>query len=273
MDINSRIELNNGVLIPPIGLGVYLSKPGDETYKAALFALQNGYRHIDSAAFYRNEGDVGRAFRDSGLAREEFFVTTKLWNKDHGYDKALKAFEQSLKNLQMDYIDLYLIHWPVENLRKESWKALESLYEQKVVRSIGVSNYTIRHIKELLTYANVVPVVNQVEFSPFLYQKELQEFCMENKIYIEAYTPLTRGQRLNDPRLLQLAEKYGKTPAQILIRWTLQIGTITLPKSVTPSRILENIQVFDFELSQEDMEYMNSFNENFRTSWDPTNAP
>ncbi len=270
MDINTRWEMNNGEKIPPFGLGTYLAK-GNEAYYAVLFALQNGYRHIDTAAFYENEAEVGRAVKDSGIQREEIFLTTKLWNSDQGYDSALRAFEKSLTKLGCDYVDLYLIHWPLTGKRKDSWKALERIYEEKAARSIGISNYTIRHIEELKTYANVIPVVNQVEFSPFLYQKELQDYCESEGILIEAYTTLTRRKKFNNPVLKEIAEKYGKSPAQILIRWALQVHTIVIPKSTNKKRILENADVFDFEISAEDMERLNNLNENYRITWDPNN--
>ena len=270
MDINTKWKLNNGVEIPVLGLGTYLST-GSEAYEATLFALQNGYRHIDTATFYANETEIGKAVKDSGIDRNEIFVTTKLWNSDQGYDSALRAFEKSLNNFGFDYVDLYLIHWPLTGKRKDSWKALERIYEEKAARSIGISNYTIRHIEELKTYANVMPVVNQVEFNPFLYQKELQEYCEENGILIEAYTPLTRGKKFNDPVLRAIAEKYAKTPAQILIRWALQVHTIVLPKSANKKRILENADIFDFEISDEDMQKLNALNEGYRITWDPSN--
>jgi len=270
MDINTKWKLNNGVKIPILGLGTYLAT-GNEAYEAALFALQNGYRHIDTATFYANETEIGRAVKDSGIDRKEIFVTTKLWNSDQGYDSALRAFEKSLNNFGFDYIDLYLIHWPLTGKRKDSWKALERIYDEKAARSIGISNYTIRHIEELKTYANIMPVVNQVEFNPFLYQKELQEYCEENGILIEAYTPLTRRKKFNDPVLLSVAEKYSKTPAQILIRWALQVHAIVLPKSANKERILENADIFDFEISGEDMQKLNALNEGFRITWDPSN--
>lgn len=271
MNLQTTFKLNNGIEIPALGLGTYLSKPGEQTYDAVLFALQHGYRHIDTAAFYKNETNVGKALRDSGLTREEVFITTKLWNDDQGYDKALAAFEKSLKNLDSDYIDLYLVHWPLKAHRKESWKALERIYDEKLVRSIGVSNYTINHINELLGYANYVPAVNQVEFSPFLYQKDLQEHCELNGILIQAYTPLTRGKRLKDDRLVEIASKYNKTTAQILIRWALEVHIIVLPKSVKSERIIENADIYDFEFADDDLRILNSMNENYRTSWDPTN--
>jgi len=270
MDFNTSIVLNNGVQIPVLGLGTYLAT-GKEAYDASLFALQYGYRHIDSAAFYKNEKEIGQAVEDSGVKRDEIFVTTKLWNSDQGYDSALRAFEKSLNNFGFDYIDLYLIHWPLTGKRKDSWKALERIYEEKLARSIGISNYIIRHIEQLKTYANVMPVVNQVEFNPFLYQKELQEYCEENEIFIEAYTPLTRRKKFKDPVLRELAGKYGKTVAQILIRWALQIHTIVLPKSVNRERITENANIFDFEISEDDMAKLNNLNEDYRITWDPSN--
>ncbi len=270
MNIESTIKLNNGIEIPILGLGTYLSNPGNETQYACEYALDYGYRHIDTAAFYKNEEDVGKAIRNSRIPRDEIFVTTKLWNADQGYESALKAFDLSMQKLNIDYIDLYLIHWPLEVKRHDSWKALEKIYESDKVRSIGVSNYTIKHLKELLDRFEIVPVVNQIEFSPYLYQKELQDFCESNSIFIEAYTPITRGKKLNDPKLVEIAKHYGKTSAQILIKWALQINTIVLPKSVHKDRIKENADIFDFEISQDDMIKLSEFNEDFRTSWDPS---
>jgi diketogulonate reductase-like aldo/keto reductase len=240
-------------------------------------ALKAGYRHIDTAALYGNEADVGRAVRDSvselGLTRESIFVTTKLWNSDHGFERAKKACRESYDRLGLGPIDLYLIHWPVARKREESWRALIDLKREGLIRSIGVSNYTIRHLQELLDTSGVVPSVNQVEFSPFLFQKELLEFCVSKGIRLEAYSPLTRGERLEDERLLKLAKKYGRTPAQLLIRWCLEHDVIVLPKSNTPARILENASVFDFTIDSRDLDEMDSWNEDYRASWDPTDAP
>jgi diketogulonate reductase-like aldo/keto reductase len=271
MNISYKVTLNNGIQIPVLGLGTYLMKPGEETYNACLWALECGYRHIDTAAFYKNEEDVGRAVRDSNIERQEIFVTTKIWNDDQGYDKTLRAVERSLKLLGFDYIDLILVHWPMPKLRKETWKALEKVYDEGICAAIGVSNYTISHLQELFNYANVIPVVNQVEFSPFLYQKELQEFCEENNIKIEAYSPLARGRKFDHPVLIELSKKYNKTPAQIMIRWALQVGTIVIPKSSNKERIKENASVFDFEISKEDMDKLNSLSEGFRVAWNPEN--
>lgn len=270
--INSKAKLNNGVEIPYLGLGVYKAKPGEETQNAVTYALEVGYRHIDTASLYGNERDVGIAVRNSSIPREEIFVTTKLWNDDHGYEKTLKACDESLGKLDLGYIDLYLVHWPVEGIRNETWKAMEKLYEEKKCRAIGVSNYTIKHLEELLEICNVVPAINQVEFSPYLYQKELLDFCNSHDIRLEAYSPLTRGRKLDDQKLVEIAGKYEKTSAQILIRWALQHEVIVIPKSSHKERIIENADVFDFEISQEDMEKLDSFNENFRVCWDPTNV-
>ncbi len=271
MNLSTRITLNNGIKIPILGLGTYLLKPGNETYSTCLYALNVGYRHIDTASFYQNESDVGRAVRDSGLKRNEIFVTTKIWNDDQGYKNTLQAVEKSLKLLNMDYIDLILIHWPMPKLRKETWKALEQVYDEGIASAIGVSNYTISHLQELFNYADVIPVVNQVEFSPFLYQRELLQFCEENQIKIEAYSPLARGKKFDHPVLNELSKRYSKTPAQIMIRWALQIGTIVIPKSSNPKRIVENANVFDFEISNDDMLRLNSLNEGYRVAWNPEN--
>lgn len=273
MDINSQIILDNGVEIPILGLGTWQSKPGKETYEAVLYALELGYRHIDTAAIYGNEADVGKAIRDSNIDINDIFVTTKVWNSDQGYESTLKALDVSLEKLGLECVDLYLIHWPLEGLRHKTWDAMLELYDARTVRSIGLSNYTQRHIAEFIDTTPIIPVVNQVEFTPYLYQKELQDYCTSHRIRIEAYSPLIRGKKFDDVRLQELAKKYDKSMAQILIRWSLQHGMICLPKSVTPKRIKENAEVFDFEISAEDMAHLNSFDENFRLAWDPTNIP
>ncbi len=237
------------------------------------FALESGYRLVDTARIYGNEADVGVAVRETGLPREEIFVTTKVWNSDQGYDPTIRACEESLRRLGLDYLDLYLVHWPVEGLRIETWKAMTALMKQGKCRAIGVSNYTIRHLQELLERADVVPAVNQVEFHPFLYQEKLLEFCRMNNIQLEAYSPLTRGERLNDPRVLALAAKHDRTPAQVLIRWGLQHSLVLIPKSAKKERIIENSRVFDFALSSEEMQLLDSLNEDFRTCWDPSTIP
>lgn len=273
LSIDSKIKLNNGVLIPALGLGVYQADAGIETQNAVVHALKAGYRHIDTAKFYGNEKDLPVAIKRSGIPREHVFVTTKLWNNDHGYDKTIKACNKSLKQLGMSYVDLYLIHYPVRALRHESWRAMETLYEEGKCRAIGVSNYTVRHLEELLQASKIVPAVNQVEFHPYLYQKELLDFCHTHHVRIEAYSPLTKGKRLNDPKLTDVAKHYNKSNAQILIRWALQHELIVLPKSTRPDRINENANVFDFEISAEDMIALNNFHCNLRVAWDPTNEP
>jgi diketogulonate reductase-like aldo/keto reductase len=272
MDIKTKVRLNNGVMMPILGLGVYQTKTGEETLNAVSWALSCGYRQIDTAQIYGNETEVGQAIANSGILRKEVFITTKLWNADHGYDKTLRAFESSLNRLKTDYLDLYLIHWPEGNFRKDTWKAFEKLYNDKLIKAIGVSNYTVRHLNELLSYCNVAPAVNQVEFNPYLYQKELLEFCESNSIKLEAYSPIARGEKLKDEKLKMLSSKYDKTPAQMMLRWEIQHGIIVIPKSAHKERIEENANIFDFEISDDDMESIDSFNENFRTCWDPSNV-
>ncbi len=253
MDLTSTYTLNNGVKIPMVGLGVFQSVPGKETEQAARWALELGYRHIDTAAFYENEEDVGRAVRDSGLPREEVFVTTKVWNADQGYESTLKAFDKSRKKMGMDVVDLYLIHWPVKGKFTDTWKALERLYAGGKVRAIGVSNFLVHHLEELRKASSILPAVNQVEFHPFLVQKDLLDFDSRAGIRHEAWAPLTRGRGFTNPVISSLAKKYGRTPAQIILRWDIQLGVVTIPKSVHRERIEENSKVFDFVLDEEDV--------------------
>ena len=271
--LTSTARLNNGVEIPYLGLGVYLAGPGAGTRNAVQHALQAGYRHIDTASSYGNEQEVGIALQKSRIPREEIFITTKLWNSDHGYDETIQACRESLMTLGLSYMDLYLIHWPVEKLRNETWKAMIALQEEGKCRAIGVSNYTIRHLEELLADSPVVPAVNQVEFSPFLYQKDLLDFCRSCGIQLEAYSPLTRGKKLNHPTITSIADRYGKTLAQIMIRWPLQHNVVVIPKSANQRRIYENADVFDFEISSEDLALLDSLNEDFRICWDPSDVP
>lgn len=275
MSLADTWQLNNGVDIPKIGLGVFRSPAGQMTENAVRYALDAGYRHIDTAKVYGNERSVGEAVRASGIPRSQIFVTTKLWNNDHGYDAALAACQNSLDQLGFDYIDLYLIHWPVVDLRLDTWRAMETLLLQGKCRAIGISNYMVRHLQELLEHARVLPAVNQIELSPYnyLYRKELVDLCRANGIHLAAYSPLTKAQKLQDPKLLRLAEKYGKTPAQVLIRWVLQQGIVALPKSTNQARIRQNGDVFDFVITDEDMAYLEGFNEDLVTGWDPTDAP
>lgn len=272
LTINSTIKLNNAIDMPVFGLGTFLSERGDATRKAVLYALEAGYRHIDTAAVYGNEADVGAGVQESGIPREQIFITTKVWNDDQGYDSTLRAFDASLERLKIDTIDLYLIHWPVTGKRSDTWKALIHLYEQKRCRGIGVSNYTIRHLKELFTTSPLVPMVNQFEVHPFNTRKELIAFCQENGIAVTSYSPLARGRKLADPLLVEIAARYHKTPAQIAIRWVLQQGMIVIPKSVHKERIIENSQVFDFEINPVDMQALDGLNEDYSvvsSNWAP----
>ncbi len=273
LTLTKRKQLVHGGKIPVLGLGVWQAAAGEETRSAVREALSCGYRLIDTAGIYGNEKQVGEAVRASGLPPGEIFVTTKLWNADHGYDATIRACRASLSNLGLPSIDLYLIHWPVEGKRIDTWKAMVALREEGLCRAIGVSNYTIAHLTELLEVSPVVPAVNQVEFHPFLFQKELLGFCRKHEIVLEAYSPLTRGERLSDRQLVSIARKYGKSAAQILIRWALQHDVVAIPKSVNSARIRENAQVFDFAISAEDMKTLDTFDENQRYCWDPTGVP
>jgi len=265
--------LNDGHKIPVVGLGTWKSEPGEATYKAVLDSINAGYRHIDTARAYDNETDVGRAVKDSDIARENLFITTKLWNKDQGYDTAIEACEKSLARLSCDYIDLYLIHWPLKGKRNDSWKAFIELQQRGLCRSIGVSNFTVDHLIELEDKFGIIPVANQVEFHPYHYQKELLEYCNSKNIVIEAYSPLVHAKRMDEPRLVSISEEMGKTPAQILIRWAMQRGMVVLPKSVNQGRIVENFSVFDFEIPDSLMKRLDDLDETFVTCWDPHNPP
>jgi len=267
------MTLNDGHKIPVVGLGTWKSEPGEATYKAVLDSINAGYRHIDTARAYDNETDVGRAVKDSDIARENLFITTKLWNKDQGYDTAIEACEKSLARLSCDYIDLYLIHWPLKGKRNDSWKAFIELQQRGLCRSIGVSNFTVDHLIELEDKFGIIPVANQVEFHPYHYQKELLEYCNSKNIVIEAYSPLVHAKRMDEPRLVSISEEIGKTPAQILIRWAMQRGMVVLPKSVNQGRIVENFSVFDFEIPDSLMKRLDDLDETFVTCWDPHNPP
>jgi diketogulonate reductase-like aldo/keto reductase len=263
LDIGSKVKLNNGVEIPWFGLGTFRAE-GQETVQAVKEAIKLGYIHLDTALIYGNEKEVGQGIRESGIAREDLFVTTKLWTGDQGYATTLKAIETSLQNLGLEYVDLYLVHWPVESKLHSTWKAMEEIANKGLSRAVGVSNFTPRLMEELKKESNLIPAVNQVEFHPFLNQIELQAYCRREGIQLEAYSPLTRGRKLDHPGLVKIAEKHGKTTAQILLRWDLEVELVTIPKSVTPSRIAENAEIFDFELDPEDMKYLNHLNENLR---------
>jgi len=273
LTLESAAVLNDERLMPKLGIGVYDIAAGGSCMRAVLDALEVGYRHIDTATFYGNESDVGRAVRESGIPRERLFVVTKLWNSDQGYASAVKACELSLSRLGLNYIDLYLIHWPEPGKRLDSWRALVELRARGKCKSIGVSNYTVAHLQELMDNSDVVPAVNQVEFSPFLYQRQLLEFCRAHRIQVEAYCPLTRGRKLRDRTLSMIARKHAKTPAQVLLRWALQHDVVVIPKSQHRARVEENAKLFGFTLDCEDMSVLDRLDEGFRTSWDPTSIP
>jgi methylglyoxal/glyoxal reductase len=262
MDITSKVTLNNGVEMPWLGLGVYRLEEDEEVEKAVKTALLKGYRSIDTAAAYHNEAGVARGIKESGIPRNEIFITTKIKNDQQGYRSAINAFYQSLELLQTDYIDLYLIHWPKGNKSLQTWKAMEELYEKGLIRAIGVSNFKIHHLEYLMTAGKVVPAVNQVEFHPKHSQPELLEFCKKHHIQLEAWSPLIAGEALKIPVIKQLASKYGKSPAQIVLRWDLQKGIVTIPKSGNPERIDSNAQVFDFVLEKADMDKLDALNIN-----------
>lgn len=262
--------LSNGVKMPWLGLGVWKVQEGNEVGNAVKAAIKAGYRSIDTAAIYGNEAGVGQAIREAGVSREELFITTKVWNSNQGYESTLQAFEDSRKKLGLEYLDLYLIHWPVKGKYIDTWKALEKLYKDGLVRAIGVSNFQVHHLEDLLANGDMAPMVNQVEYHPLLTQKELHVFCKTHRIQLEAWSPLMQG-NLDLPVLKELSEKYQKSPAQIVLRWDLQNEAVTIPKSITESRIIENSNVFDFELSAEDMEKIDSLNQNKRFGSDPDN--
>jgi diketogulonate reductase-like aldo/keto reductase len=272
LSLGSTVVLEGGVPMPRFGLGVWQC-PGHVATRAVVAALGAGYRHIDTARIYGNEAEVAKGIRDSGVPREEVFVTTKLWTADHGYDQALKAFDESEKRLGIGVVDQFLSHFPVAGRRVDAWRALVELKRTGRCRSIGVSNYTERHLQELIDQTGVAPEVNQVEFHPFLNQKGLLAFCKQHKIQVVAYSPLTHGKRLDDPRLAAIAERLRKSPAQVLIRWALQMDLVVIPKSSRPERIAENAAVFDFRLSDADLRAMDAWHENLRTCWDPTDEP
>ncbi|AIQ12442.1 aldo/keto reductase [Paenibacillus durus] len=274
-NLQDTTALYNGVSMPWFGLGVFKVEEGPELENAVKTAIKHGYRSIDTAAIYGNEEGVGRGIRqgleEAGIGREELFVTSKVWNADLGYESTLAAYETSLKKLNLEYLDLYLIHWPKEGKFKEAWRALETIYKEGRVKAIGVSNFQIHHLDELMVDAEIKPMVNQVEYHPRLTQKELQQYCKQQGIQFEAWSPLMQGQLLDNPELKAIADKYNKSIAQVILRWDLQNGVITIPKSTKEHRIVENASVFDFELTKEDMEQIDSLNQNHRVGPDPDN--
>lgn len=269
MDISTRVKLNNGVEMPWLGLGVFESEEGGEVENAVLTALNNSYRSIDTAAMYHNEKGVGNALRTSGIPRDELFVTTKVWNSDQGYRSTIAAFEKSLDKLGLTYIDLYLIHWPKGKKSVDTWKAMEELYKRGKIRAIGVSNFLIHHLEDFLPECQILPTVNQVEFHPELIQPNLLEYCKKKGIQMEAWSPLMRGAITKIPVLQELAAKYGKSPVQIVLRWDIQKGVVTIPKSANPERIISNADIFDFEISAEDMQKIDALDKNNRTGFHP----
>lgn len=269
--LQDTTTLHNGVKMPWFGLGVFKVKEGSEVVDSVKAAIKNGYKSIDTAAIYQNEEGVGQAIQEAGVPRDELFVTTKVWNADQGYESTLKAFETSMEKLGLEYLDLYLIHWPVAGKYKDTWKALEKLYKDGRVRAIGVSNFHIHHLKDLMADAEIKPMVNQVEYHPHLAQTELLEFCKAEGIQMEAWSPLKQGELLSEPTIVEIAESHGKSPAQVILRWDLQNGVVTIPKSIKEHRIVENADVFNFELSSEDMDRLNSLNKDERVGPDPDN--
>ncbi|MAZ28807.1 MAG: aldo/keto reductase [Cytophagaceae bacterium] len=268
-DINGKWKLHNGVEMPYLGLGVYKADDGKEVINAINWALDAGYRHIDTAAFYDNEEGVGKAINKSSIPRGEIFVTSKVWNDDQGYEKTIAAFDKTMEKLNLDYLDLYLVHWPIKGKFKETWRALEDLYNQGKIKAIGVSNFLQHHLEDLMQDATIAPMVNQMEFHPWLVQKELQDFCKKNKIQYEAWSPLGQGNVFKNPTLKAIAEKHGKTEGQVTVRWDLQNGVITIPKSVKKEHIISNADVFDFELSQDEMAQIDAMDKHERFGPDP----
>ncbi len=273
--LQDTVTLNNGVKMPGFGLGVFKVEEGPELVEAVKAAIKNGYRSIDTAAIYENEEGVGEGIRqglkETGLSREELFVTSKVWNSDLGYEETLKAYETSLQKLGLDYLDLYLIHWPVEGKYKDAWRALETLYKKDKVKAIGVSNFQIHHLEVLLQNAEVKPVINQVEYHPRLTQKELRAYCEQQNIQLEAWSPLMQGELLDNDVLSAIAAKHNKSTAQVILRWDVQNGVITIPKSTKEHRIIQNADIFDFELTSDEMQEIDALNQNHRVGPDPDN--
>lgn len=270
-DIRGTVALRNGVQMPYFGLGVFQVRDGEEVKQSVRHALDTGYRHIDTATLYANERGVGQAIRESSLPRKDIFVTTKVWNSDQGYESTLRAFDMSMKLLGFEYLDLYLVHWPVKGKYIETWKALEQLYQEGRVRSIGVSNFLQHHLEDLLPHCKEIPMVNQMEFHPYLVQQDLIDYCHVRNIRYEAWSPLAQGKVFKIPKLQMLAAKYRKDVAQLVLRWDLQKGVVTIPKSTHKERIFSNAQIFDFEISQEDIYIIDCLDKYERVGADPDN--
>ena len=273
LTIESMIKLNNGMTMPLFGLGVWRLESGKETRDAVSYALELGYIHIDTASMYNNEEDVGVAIQESSLPREKLFITTKVNSSELGYDSTLEACERSLKKLKLTYLDLFLIHKPVEGYRQNTWKALEKLKHESICRSIGVSNFSPKHLNEIFKICEFIPAVNQIEMNPFLAQKNISEFCRSKNIHITGYCPLARTEKSNDPTLVNIANECGKTWAQVMVRWGLQKQLTTIPKSANPKRIRENSDVFNFELNEKQMQRLDDLDEGFRLRPDPNQLP
>ena len=265
----AKVTLRSGRAMPQIGLGVWQAPAGTVTQNAVLTAIRLGYRHVDTARIYGNEKGVGVAVRESGLPREELFVTTKLWNDDHGYDAALRAFDASLSRLGLEYVDLYLVHWPVPEKRRETWRAMEHIAKEGRAKSIGVSNYLVPHLEELLGETEQPPEVNQIELHPFLQHAPTRALCAKHGIVVQAYSPLTRGKRLDDEVLRGIARRIERTPAQVVLRWGIQKGHVILPKSVREERMRENAALFDFTLDDEAMRKLDALEDGAAVAWDP----
>jgi diketogulonate reductase-like aldo/keto reductase len=268
-----HLTMSDDNTIPQVGLGLWKVKDEADFDQAFAISLKAGYRHFDTAQAYGNEQMLGAALKRSGLKRSEVFITTKIAVSNFGHKHALKSFETSLQNLQTDYVDLLLLHFPVSLLRKKSWKALEEIKAAGKARSIGVSNYTIRHLEEMKHYAQEMPVINQIEVHVFLQQPEVIAYCHEHSIAVEAYSPLAHAREMDEPVIARIAQKHAKSYAQIMLRWCIEQNLIVLPKSITPSRIQENINIFDFSLDEVDMQQMSTLNRSLRTCWDPTFVP
>ncbi|WP_203334847.1 aldo/keto reductase [Planococcus beigongshangi] len=269
LTINSTKTLHNGVEMPRFGLGVYKMTDREQAVQAMETAIDAGYKAIDTATVYENEREVGEAVRNSSVKREELFITSKVWNTDQGYDGTLRAFEASLERLGFDYLDLYLTHWPVPGKYEDTYRAIQRLYDEKLVRAIGVSNHHQPHLERILAKANTKPMVNQIELHPQLTQGPLREFCAQQEIAVTSWSPLARGRLLEDAVLAEIAAGYNKTIAQVVIRWHLQHGLIVIPKSVTPSRIAENANVFDFSLAADEMAAIDGLNQDWRSGTNP----
>ncbi len=271
LNLKSTITMNNGIKIPRLGFGVYRAAQGDETKNAVLNALEVGYRHIDTASAYGNEESVGEAIKESGLKREEIFLTTKLFNSDMRAHRQMDAFKESLDRLKVDYVDLYLIHWPVPGVYLESWKVLEEIYNKGLAKAIGVSNFLQHHLDDVIAHGSIVPAANQVEFSLLWQDNLLIQYCREKNIAFEAWGPLAAGELIGDRTTGDIGAKYGKTGSQVILRWMLQKNIIVFPKTVHKSRMIENADIFDFELSDEDMAIIDNMNRHRRTGPDPDN--